>query len=305
MRPMAWATTRSPPGWTPRARWCPSGANAFTNTDWPAWPICPGEDDLRSFPPDVVVAVKALACELPAASGVPPSRWHCPDLARAAVEQGLTASISGTTIWRWLSADAIKPWQHRSWIFPRDPDFAAKAGRVLDRYARRWQHNVLRPDEFVVSADEKTSIQARIRKHPTTSAGPGRPTRVEHEYTRGGSLAYLACWDVHRAKIFGRCEPSSGIEPFDRLVNQVMTDEPYASAHRVYRVVDNGSSHRGQTSVHRLQTRWPTLRLIHLPVHASWLNQVEIFFSVVQPKVLTPNAAIPWNRRDFLLDGME
>ncbi|HET6919126.1 MAG TPA: transposase, partial [Jiangellaceae bacterium] len=118
---------------------------------------------------------------------------------------------------------------------------------------------------------------------------PGRPTRVEHEYTRGGSLAYLACWDVHRAKIFGRCEPSSGIEPFDRLVNQVMTDEPYASAHRVYWVVDNGSSHRGQTSVHRLQTRWPTLRLIHLPVHASWLNQVEIFFSVVQRKVLTPN----------------
>jgi hypothetical protein len=68
----------------------------------------------------VVVAVKALACELPAATGVPLARWHCPDLARAAAEQGIVASISGTTIWRWLSADAIKPWRVRSWIFPRD-----------------------------------------------------------------------------------------------------------------------------------------------------------------------------------------
>ncbi len=187
------------------------------------------------------------------------------------------------------SADAIKPWQHRSWIFPRDPDFAAMAGRVLDLYARRWQHTALRPDEFVVSADEQTSIQARIRNHRTTPTAPSRPTRVEHEYTRGGSLAYLAAWDVHRAKVFGRCEPTSGIEPFDRLVRQVMTHQPYASARRVYWVVDNGSSHRGQKSVDRLQTRWPNLRLIHLPVHASWLNQVEIYFSVIQRKLLTPN----------------
>ncbi len=93
-----------------------------------------------SFPPDVVVAIKALACEFPARADKPQplARWQCPDLARAAVEQGIAASISGTTIWRWLSADAIKPWQHRSWIFPRDPDFGPKAARVLDLYARRF-----------------------------------------------------------------------------------------------------------------------------------------------------------------------
>ncbi len=85
--------------------------------------------------------------------------------------------------------------------------------------------------------------------------------------------------------MFGRCENTSGIEPFNRLVDQVMTREPYASAERVFWVVDNGSSHRGQASVDRLQSRCPTLRLIHLPVHASWLNQVEIYFSVVQRKV--------------------
>jgi hypothetical protein len=236
-----------------------------------------------------VVAVKALACELPAKAGQPLARWQCPDLARAVVEQGIVAKISGTTIWRWLSSDAIKPWQHRSWISPRDPDFGPKAARVLDLYARRFDDKPLRPDEFVLSADEKTSIQARVRKHHTAPPAPSRSMRVEHEYARGGALAYLAAWDVHRAKVFGRCEDTSGIEPFNRLVDQVMTTEPYASARRVFWVVDNGSSHRGQASVDRLQSRWPTLRLMHLPVHASWLNQVEIFFSIVQRKVVAPN----------------
>jgi hypothetical protein len=237
----------------------------------------------------VVVAVKALACELPVASGRPLARWQCPDLARAAVEQGIVASISGTTIWRWLAADAIKPWQHRSWIFPRDPDFARKAGRVLDLYARRWDGKPLSKREFVISADEKTSIQARVRRHPTTPPAPGRPMRVEHEYRRGGALAYLAAWDVHRAKIFGRCEPTSGIEPFSRLVEQVMTTQPYASAKRVFFIVDNGSSHRGQASVERATAAWPNLTLVHLPIHASWLNQIEIYFSIIQRKVLDPN----------------
>ena len=237
----------------------------------------------------MVVTIKAMACELPAQAEQPLARWHCPDLARAAVEQGIVASISGTTIWRWLSADAIKPWQHRSWIFPRDPDFGPKAARVLDLYARRFDDTPLRPDEFVISADEKTSIQARVRKHNTTPAASGQPMRVEHEYARGGALAYLAAWDVHHAKVFGRCEATTGIDPFDRLVEQVMTNEPYASARRVFWVVDNGSSHRGQPSIDRLEHHWPTLRLIHLPTHASWLNQVEIYFSVVQRKVVTPN----------------
>ena len=113
--------------------------------------------------------------------------------------------------------------------------------------------------------------------------------RIEHEYDRGGALAYLAAWDVHQAKLFGRCEPATGIAPFGRLVAQVMSCEPYACARRVFWVVDNGSSHRGQASIERLQGRWTNLRLIHLPVHASWLNQIEVYFSVIQRKVLTPN----------------
>ena len=113
--------------------------------------------------------------------------------------------------------------------------------------------------------------------------------RVEHEYDRGGSIAYLAAWDVHRAKIFGRLEPTNGIEPFGRLVSQVMQREPYRSAKRVFWIVDNGSSHRGLRAAKRLRAVYPNLYLVHLPLRASWLNQIEIVFSILQRKVLTPN----------------
>jgi hypothetical protein len=188
-----------------------------------------------------------------------------------------------------LISDAIRPWFHRSWIAPRDPHFAAKAAVVLDLYARRFQGRRLGQREFVICADEKTRIQARCRCHPTLPPGRARLMRVEHEYDRGGALAYLAAYDVHRAQVFGRCAPTTGIESFGRLVEQVMTVEPYASAKRVYWVVDNGSSHRGKASIRRLEGQWKNLRLIHLPVHASWLDQVEIYFSVVQRKVVSPN----------------
>ncbi len=107
--------------------------------------------------------------------------------------------------------------------------------------------------------------------------------------TAGERSAYLAAWDVHRARLFDRVEPKTGIEPFGRLVEQVMTAEPYASARRVFWVVDNGSSHAGRASIERLERRWRNLRLIHLPIHASWLNQVELYFSILQRKALTPN----------------
>lgn len=185
------------------------------------------------------------------------------------IAQGLVAQISGAMLWRWLSQDALRPWRHRSWIFPRDPAFAVKAERILELYAGRWEGVPLGPREYVLSADEKTSIQARLRIHPSLAPAAGRPMYVEHEYERGGVWAYLAAWDVHRAKVFGRCEPTTGIAPFDHLVAQVMTHEPYRSARRVFWVVDNGSSHRGERARARLRARWPRLVLVHTPVHAK------------------------------------
>jgi hypothetical protein len=250
------------------------------------------------------VQVKALACELPAVLGLPLSRFSRQDLLREITQRGLVAQISGATLWRWLDEDAIRPWQHRSWIFPRDPHFEQKAVRVLDLYQGRWQGQPLGADEFVISADEKTSIQARVRLHRTEPPQPDQSMRVEFEYERGGALAYLAAWDVQRAKVFGRCESTTGIVPFGRLVEQVMTQTPYRKARRVFWIVDNGSSHRGQAACDRLQRAYANLVLVHLPVHASWLNQVEIYFSVVQRKVLTPNdfpslAAVAQRLLDF------
>lgn len=241
------------------------------------------------FPPLQVAEVKALACELPAEKGVPLSRWSAAELATEAVERGIVASISGVTVWRWLSDDAIRPWNYRSWIFPRDPEFRPKAGRILDLYEGRFGGELLHPGDYVVCADEKPSIQARARKHATLPAKAGEGQRVEHEYERRGALCYLAAWDARHARIFDRCAPKDGIEPFDGLVGQFMSQQPYASAQRVFLILDNGSAHRGQRSIDRLQGAWPNLIVVHTPVHASWLNQAEIYFSVVQRKVLQPN----------------
>ena len=241
------------------------------------------------FPPEVVMEVKALACELPATTGVPLSRWSTADIARHIRSTGLVATMSDKTVWRWLNEDAIRPWQHRTWIFPRDPQFAIKASRILDLYDRQWDGKPLKNDDFVISADEKTSIQSRHRCHRTLPALPGSPVKVEHEYKRGGAWAYIAAMDVHRAKFFGRCEPKTGIAPFDRLVDHVMTQSPYKQARRVFWIVDNGSSHRGDQSVQRLQKKYANLILVHGPVHASWLNQIEIYFSILERKALTQN----------------
>lgn len=254
----------------------------------------PGLDDLprsgrpHSFTPVQVAQVKALACTLPAETGLPLSRWSSAELADEVVTRGLAEAISPATVRRWLAADAIKPWQHRSWIFPRDPGFETKATRVLDLYARRWDGEPLGPDDYVISADEKSQLQALRRRHRGLPPAPGRTRRVEFEYRRGGTLAYFAAYDVHQANVLGQIAPTTGIAPFTELVEKVMTTEPYKSARRVFWVVDNGSSHNGQRSIERLETAWPTATLVHLPVHASWLNQVEIYFSILQRKATSP-----------------
>lgn len=243
----------------------------------------------RRFTPVQVAEVKALACTLPAETGRPLSRWSSVELATEAITREIAETISAATVRRWLAADAIKPWQHRSWIFPRDPAFAIKGARVLDLYARRWEGRPLGPDDYVISADEKSQLQALHRRHRGQPPAAGRTRRVEFEYRRGGTLAYFAAYDVHHARVLGQIAPKTGIEPFEKLVAEVMTTEPYASARRVFWVVDNGSSHNGARSIARMHTAWPTATLVHLPIHASWLNQVEIYFSILQRKAINPN----------------
>lgn len=263
-----------------RKRFCESGLEGLGDR--------PRSGRPRSFPAPVVAEVKAMACEPPKAREVPLSRWSSAELAAQAVAEGLVVSVSASTVRRWLHEDAIRPWQYRSWIFPRDPHFAVQAARVLDLYARIWDGVALGEDEYVISADEKSQLQALRRRHPERPVAPGRTRRVEFEYTRGGTLAYFGAYDVHRAHLVGTTAPATGIAPFGQLVAKVMTSEPYASAKRVFWIVDNGSSHNGARSIERMRQAWPTAQLVHLPIHASWLNQIEIVFSILGRKVLRP-----------------
>jgi transposase len=233
--------------------------------------------------------VCALACQLPAATGVPLARWSCPELAAELASRGLTGPVSASSVRRILAEHPVKPWQYQSWIFPRDPDFAAKAKVILDLYQGFYQGQPLRPGDRIVSVDAKPSIQARARRHQTTPPAPGQPMRVEHEYERKGALALLAALDVHAGKVFGSTPKTTGIAPFMALMGQVMSQQPYASASRVFVIVDNGSDHRGKKAARRLRHAWPNAIMIHTPVHASWLNQIEIFFSIIQKKVVSPN----------------
>lgn len=230
-----------------------------------------------------------MACERPAERGQPLSRDSLGDILQVVRREPAVGALSRTTVWRILDQDALKPWRDRMWLFPRDPAFAAKAGRVLDLDTGWWEGRPLGAGDYVLSADEKTSLQARCRGHPGRPPRPGHPAQVEHEYERRGAVQYLAAWDVRRGLVHGRCEAQTGIAPFGRLVGQVMGQEPYRSAERVFWIVDNGSSHRGRAAVERLQGQYPHLIVVHLPVHASWLNQIEIYFLIVERKVLTPN----------------
>src|SRR6266487_699819 len=272
---------RSRAGSRRRRGWSVAGGSASSRSGWPGLRIASARAARAVFPPEHVAEVKALACELPATHGLPLSRFSRAELHRLVVQRGVT-NASASTIWRWLHDDALKPWQQRSWIFVRDPAFAEKAGRVLDLYQRRFQGRRLRPDEYVICADEKSLLQALGRRQASLPPAPGRAARFEFDYRRNGTLAYLAGWDVHQANLFDRVEDKTGIKPFGRLVDDVMTKEPYASARTVFWVVDNGSSHAGQASIDRLEGAYTNLCLIHLPIHASWLNQIELYFSIVQ-----------------------
>ena len=266
-----------------------SGVNAFSISENKDLWIKQETAGLSFFPSEEIAQIKALACQLPAERGIPLSRFSITEIVREVISEAIVPSVSDSSVWRWLHEDAIRPWFHRSWIYPRDPKFIEKAGNVLDLYVKQWEGQSLGENDYVISADEKTSIQARIRKHLTSPPSLGEPMRVEHEYIRGGAWAYLAAWDVHRARIFGRCEAKTGIKPFNQLVKQVMSQPPYKTANRVFWIIDNGSSHRGKPFVARLQEKWPNAIAVHLPTHASWLNQIEIYFSIIQRKVLTPN----------------
>jgi transposase len=242
----------------------------------------------RQFSAGQVTQIQAIACEKPAELQLPLSRFSVGEIVVWIRQADVVPTISRSTAWRLLHEAAIRPWYYRCWLFPRDPDFVVKAETILDLYQRIWQGEALEPNEYVISADEKSGLQVLERLHPILPPLPRQVGRYEFEYDRHGTVAYLAALDVFSGQVFGRIENTTGIEPFGRLVDQVMQKAPYGSAQQVFWVVDGGPSHHPSTSPARLRACYPNITVVHTPTHASWLNQIEIYFSILQRKALTP-----------------
>lgn len=230
----------------------------------------------------------AVACERPQECGEPLGRFSVADITAIIQARGVIPMISSSTVRRWLQELAIKPWQVRSWVFPRDPAFELKAGIVLDLYQGYWQGQPLGPNDIVLCADEKTCLQA-LRRHRVVGPSCHHGTLVDSDYLRTGTVAYLTVLNVFQGTVMGKVVPKTGIVPFDTFVAEVMAREPCRSADRVFWVVDNGSSHDPRTFQARLSQHHTNAIAVHLPVHTSWLNQVEAYYSILQRKALTPN----------------
>lgn len=253
------------------------------------------------FPPEETVVLKALACERPTDDRrYPLSRFSVFDVCLRAWDLGLTASYP--TIWRRLHEDALRPWLHQQWLFPRDPRLLERATPVLGLYHRQWDGLSLGPRDVVLSADEMSGLQALSRIHaPVPPAEhsapplPGRPrrrpdlrTRVEFEYERHGTVCYQAFLNVFTGKVYGEVHASNGIETFERSLGHCLQGALCQDAERVFLIVDNGSAHHPRTSPERIQAQYPQVKVVHLPTHSSWLNQIELYFSIVHRKALTP-----------------
>jgi hypothetical protein len=233
------------------------------------------------------VQVIAIVCEALHDRELPLSRFSIADLHRLVIKEEGLADLSHGSLARILDQNVLKPWRYSYWLFPRDPDFVSKACVILDLYAGFWEGQRLGPNEYVLTADEKT-IQVLVRCHPGLVAIPGYEQRVEFEYERLGTVAYHAAWDVFRGRIFGRVAPNTCIATFNQLVDLVMPQEPYQSSGRTFWIVDGGCAHHPNTFPARLQGMYPNAVAVSLPTHSSWLSQIEIYFSIVQRKVLTP-----------------
>jgi len=238
-------------------------------------------------PPETTTLVKALACERPTDTQRRPlARLSVFDVCQRAWQLGLTLSYS--TVWRRLAEDALRPWLQEQWLFPRDPRFLEKASPVLELYHRRWQGEPLGPKDVVLCADEMTNLQALSRIHQGLPPASGRRGRYEFEYERHGTVCYLAFLEVFTGRIYGEVTEQNGIVPFERALGHCVQQAHLARATRIFLILDNGCAHHPSTSPRRLREQFPQIHAVHLPTHASWLNQIEIFFSIVRRKALTP-----------------
>ena len=236
----------------------------------------------RSFPPEVAIHLVKIACERPDQVGRSLSHWDCAELARQLVTDGVVETISPQTVQRILANHKLKPWRKHLWLSPkapRDAEFCRRVKTICTLYTRK-----LAPHERVLCVDEKTSLQPRTRKSPTLAAQPGLPVRVEHEYERKGALNLFAAFDTRTGKVYAHTAERKRQKEFIEFLEQLERAIP-DSVTKIHLVMDNLRMHTGK-QVQAWLAKHPRFKFHHPPVHCSWMNQVEQWFSILQRKRL-------------------
>jgi transposase len=239
-------------------------------------------DVSRSFPPSVALYLVKIACERPDQRGRSLSQWDCVELARHLERDGIVARISAATVRRILSSHQLKPWRHHLWLspkVPRDAVFAQTVLAIVALYTRP-----LGAHEMVLCVDEKTSLQPRTRRSPTRPAQPGQPVQVEQEYERKGALNLFAAFDTRTGKVYGHTAERKRQKEFIELLEMLNREIP-AAITAIHIVLDNLRMHKGK-QVQAWLAQHPRFVFHHPPVHCSWMNQVEQWFSILQRKRL-------------------
>ncbi len=239
----------------------------------------------------MITEVKAAACDNAGAVAQGLAHYSIRDLTALVMQTLSLVKLAPSTVWNILDRDAIKPWRYSGWIFPRDPDFAEYADVVLDLYMGSYKGEPLGERDFVLSGDEKPGLLLRTRCCPIVLPSPGKPGLKEFEYRRHGTAVLLALMDIVSGHVLHETVPKSGIVPFLALIKKLLEQEKYRSATRLFFVIDNGSSHARNKFQERLnelfpRSDYPEMIAVHTPKHASWLNQIELFFSIVARKAL-------------------
>ena len=247
------------------------------------------------FPPLVRAQVTATACSLPRSLGVPLARWSRAELARRVAAACPVASVSPSTVGRWLQAEKIRPWRYRLWQHIHDPTaFLQRARPVLQLYGRA--HRLLERGTWVVCVDEKTSIQARQAEQAPRPAARRHRTRVAPRYKRRGARHLLAALSVADGQVVGQCSKRKRFVDFQSFISSVLVPAAQRrGVHTIALILDNGTTHapkqlEGWLREQAQAQHWGvTLQVFWLPTNASWLDQIEIWFSILQRKLLEPN----------------
>lgn len=267
-----------------RKRWCQT--HSLEEAPRPGRP--------RVFQAIVRAQVTAPACSKPMDFDVALARWSCSDITAQLITLGIVVSIATSTVWRWLKSEQIKPWRIHAWMHRIDENFVAKAAPVLNLYAQA--KFLLLAGFWVVCVDEKTSIQARFGLHPNRAAAVKQPVHFAARYKRKGALHLIAALSVAEGLIYGCCRPTKKFLDFQAFLQEVLIPEAIRRGVRhIYLILDNGSTHapkqlQAWLNQKQRESGWAfTVEVVWLPKYASWLDQIEIWFSILQRKLLTPN----------------